>query len=241
MTTRSLSRFLPFALLPLLAAPLSAAVPRATPAATPTAASTASSTPSAVRGQYVEARTASVFAGACHYNGERVTEGRSAVLAWDIQGGTFDGVDLTGVKLMAVVSGEQNLADADAGRRTEIVVDAGDKDGQAARVAAAVAWAKAKCGDQLGTIVSAKAGRVTARRDSGETLMSAAGFASIDVRPMPDKGCCAQPHLVWYTPIMPIDDRRVGYTQAAGYAAGRVGDTWQRSDENSAIYGTFGG
>lgn len=32
-------------------------------------------------GDYVEARTASVFAGACHYNGELVTTGHEAVAA----------------------------------------------------------------------------------------------------------------------------------------------------------------
>ena len=32
-------------------------------------------------GTYVEARTASVFAGACHYNSELVTAGREALLA----------------------------------------------------------------------------------------------------------------------------------------------------------------
>jgi len=41
----------------------------ATSASTPR--SPAGSTP--IKGDYVEARTASVFAGACHYNGELVT------------------------------------------------------------------------------------------------------------------------------------------------------------------------
>ena len=35
-----------------------------------------------IAGDYVEARTASVFAGACHYNGELVTTGRDAIMAW---------------------------------------------------------------------------------------------------------------------------------------------------------------
>ena len=34
-----------------------------------------------LRGDYVEVRTASVFAGACHYNGEVVTTGRDAMMA----------------------------------------------------------------------------------------------------------------------------------------------------------------
>ena len=38
---------------------------------------------STIVGDYVEARTASVFAGACHYNGELVTTGRDAIMAWN--------------------------------------------------------------------------------------------------------------------------------------------------------------
>jgi hypothetical protein len=51
-----------------------------------------------VRGVYVEARTASVFAGACHYNGELTTAGREAVLAWSVKEGSWGGVQLAGVR-----------------------------------------------------------------------------------------------------------------------------------------------
>src|SRR5687767_11175075 len=40
-----------------------------------------------MRGEYVEVRTASVFAGACHYNGEVVTTGRDALMAWNVTSG----------------------------------------------------------------------------------------------------------------------------------------------------------
>ena len=35
-----------------------------------------------VKGDYVEARTARVFAGACHYNGELTTTGRDVEMIW---------------------------------------------------------------------------------------------------------------------------------------------------------------
>ena len=56
---------------------------------------------------------------------------------------------------------------------------------------------------------------------------------------MPNDECCKQPNLVWYSPLMPLDHRKVGYTDSAAYLAGTVGDPWQRSDENSAFYGSF--
>ena len=49
-----------------------------------------------LRGDYVEVRTASVFAGACHYNGEVITTGRDALMAWNVTSGNWQGVDLTG-------------------------------------------------------------------------------------------------------------------------------------------------
>src|ERR687886_1985957 len=83
-----------------------------------------------VRGDYVEARTASVFAGACHYNGELTTAGREAVLAWNVTSGSWNGVDLAGVRAVAVVGSEANLADSAAARRSELVVDSSASEAQ---------------------------------------------------------------------------------------------------------------
>ncbi|HEU4767917.1 MAG TPA: hypothetical protein VFS77_11095, partial [Pyrinomonadaceae bacterium] len=76
-----------------------------------------------VRGEYVEVRTASVFAGACHYNGEVVTTGRDAMMAWNVTSGKWNGVDLTGVRAMAIVNSTANLAEQNAARQSEIIID----------------------------------------------------------------------------------------------------------------------
>src|SRR5215216_805781 len=66
------------------------------------------------RGDYVEVRTASVFAGAWHYNGEVVTTGRDAMMAWNVTSGKWQGVDLSGVRVMAIVSADANLGENNA-------------------------------------------------------------------------------------------------------------------------------
>src|SRR5918994_6279772 len=76
-----------------------------------------------LRGDYVEVRTASVFAGACHYNGEVVTAGRDAMMAWNVTSGKWQGVDLTGVRVMAIVSADANLAEGNAVRQSAIIID----------------------------------------------------------------------------------------------------------------------
>src|SRR5215212_10861280 len=77
-----------------------------------------------LRGDYVEVRTASVFAGACHYNGEVVTTGRDAMMAWNVASGKWQGVDLSGVRVMAIVSADANLGEGNAARQSEIIIDA---------------------------------------------------------------------------------------------------------------------
>ena len=76
-----------------------------------------------LRGDYVEVRTASVFAGACHYNGEVVTTGRDALMAWNVTSGKWQGVDLSGVRVMAIVSADANLGESNAARQSEIIID----------------------------------------------------------------------------------------------------------------------
>ena len=187
-----------------------------------------------VVGDYVEARTASVFAGACHYNAERVTTGRDAVLAWHVTSGAWKGTDLSGVSAMAAVSCDDNLAEPTAPRRSELVVD-----GSPAQAAAFAGLLASKDGDQLGTIGTVRRGPVSFQRDGRAYQVKADAFAELSVQPMPDDACCSQPSNVWYAPLVPLAHRKVGYTEQAAYTAGTVGDAGERSDENDAFYGPF--
>src|SRR5437868_12156125 len=83
----------------------------------------ASASSNKIAGDYVEVRTASVFTGACHYNGELVTTGRDAVMAWRFASGTWNGVDLSGLSVVAAINSDQNLAQEQAARKTELVID----------------------------------------------------------------------------------------------------------------------
>src|SRR5712692_6579676 len=62
-----------------------------------------------VTGQYVEARTAEVFTGGCVMGSEAETMGKQAVLAWKVDRGTFNGVPIDGLSVVAAVAGTRNL------------------------------------------------------------------------------------------------------------------------------------
>src|SRR5689334_13069023 len=106
-----------------------------------------------LRGDYVEVRTASVFAGACHYNGEVVTTGRDAMMAWNVTSGKWQGVDLSGVRVMAIVSSDANLSDGNAARQSEIIIDANASRTQALALINAL---KEKYAASLGNVVEVR-------------------------------------------------------------------------------------
>src|SRR5260221_2276832 len=106
-----------------------------------------------VKGDYVEVRTASVFAGACHYNGEVTTTGRDALMAWNVTSGKSEGVDLTGVRAIAVISAADNLSNTQAGRRAELIIDKAASHSQAVAMISAI---RSRYADALGEIVSVR-------------------------------------------------------------------------------------
>lgn len=191
---------------------------------------------SAPTGDYVEARTASVFAGACHYSGEYVSDGREAVLAWRFKGGDWHGVPLAGVSAVAVVRADNNLAEPTAHRTTMLYVDAHATSAQQKALAEAL---NARYAASLGTITPAGTVAITFRHLANGYRVSAPQVAALSVDALPNRDCCKQPNLVWYKPLAPVTNRRVGYTQTASVTARTGGDTWTRGGENSAFYGTF--
>src|ERR1700704_5134616 len=62
-----------------------------------------------VTGEYVEARTAEVFTGGCIMNSEAEAMGKQAVLAWKVDRGSFNGIAIDGLSVVAALSGDRNL------------------------------------------------------------------------------------------------------------------------------------
>jgi hypothetical protein len=187
-----------------------------------------------LRGDYVEVRTASVFAGACHYNGEVTTAGREAMMAWKVTSGKWQGVDLSGVRVMAIISSESNLAEKDAARQSELIIDSPSR----AQSLAMLNAIKANYAGSLGNIVKVRNAPITFVRE-GKKYAVAADEATMNVEAMPNDLCCKMPNLVWYTPMVGLENRKVGYTTNASYSGNTVSEQWSRAGENSAFYGSF--
>src|SRR5688572_10764554 len=80
----------------------------------------------AISGDYLEARTSDVYTGSCSANGEVNLAGREAVVAWHVREGSWNGVALKGLSVVAAVRAAATLGDPFANpypARSLVVVD----------------------------------------------------------------------------------------------------------------------
>jgi hypothetical protein len=187
-------------------------------------------------GDYVEARTASVFAGACHYNGELTTTGRDAEIVWHVRSGASHGVDVSGLTAVAAITAGDNLKDDIAGRRSVLYIDDKATDAQM-KVLAGTLMTSYKTA--LGNVVAIKRAPITFTRTGDKFHMAAKGVGKLDVDAMPNGECCKQPNLVWYKPLAEIEGRKVGFTRESGIEDETLGASWSKFNQNTAFYGSF--
>ena len=188
-----------------------------------------------LRGDYIEARTCSVYAGGCHYSGEYVTAGREALLFWHIREGKWNGTDLSGVSVLAAVVADNNLAEPSAQRRSVLYIDA--RASQAQREVITHLF-NARYRELLGEVRSVKAVPIRFAREERQMSVEASGVATLQVSRYPCKHC-VQPHQVWYQPLAPILEAEVASAKLAAYRDRQLGTVWQRAEENSVFVGEF--
>ncbi|HLK60422.1 MAG TPA: DUF1326 domain-containing protein [Chthonomonadaceae bacterium] len=189
-----------------------------------------------LKGDYVEARTASVFAGACHYNGEVMSTGREAEMVWHIREGAWDDVSLAGLSAIAAITSNSNLQEEGAARRSVLFIDAR---ATAPQMKAMVGALKSRYGKTLGEVVEVKRAPIAFERKDEAFQVEAKGVTLLQVDAMPDHACCKQPNMVCYKPLVEIKDRKVGYTRASGIQDKTLGTTWEKANQNTAFYGDF--
>jgi hypothetical protein len=68
----------------------------------------------APRGSLMEIHSCEVYAGPCVISGEVPQEGRYMARAWDFTGGSFNGTDLSGLRVAVLQSSSDNLAESDS-------------------------------------------------------------------------------------------------------------------------------
>lgn len=188
-----------------------------------------------LQGWHLEARTASVFAGACHYGGESVTAGREAFVCLAFDGGSAAGSALSGGRVAALLAGESNLMDEQQVLRVKVYVDAPLGDAQRTGLFVALRAHLRQPRLELEGVVAttlefAVAGDTARCRVPGVALLEGAA--------LPDRACCKMPQQVWYRPLGEVVRPLVLLCDE--FSAQMDGIVFARHDENNGFLGRIG-
>jgi hypothetical protein len=65
----------------------------------------------AITGDYLEARTCDVYTGPCFANAELGLTGDQGILAWRVKSGKWNGIDISGLSVVAAIKASDTLGD----------------------------------------------------------------------------------------------------------------------------------
>ena len=204
------------------------------------AASSAAGSGGTLSGEYVEARTAEVFAGGCIMNSEAETMGRQAVMAWKIDNGSYRGVPLDGLAIVAAVNGDRNLGMRELGGaapesvRAALVVDARATEAQRA---ALVAMARELSKDVVQDVVSITPAEITFRDDTDRIAVAAPGVQlTVNKQLTHDPSCGA---MQWFRPLTTVQQGELGVAEAHAFSGNDLGAKWSHPNKRSAFFAKF--
>lgn len=193
-----------------------------------------------VSGDYVEARTAEVFAGGCIMNSQAETMGKQAVMAWRVAEGRVGGVSIDGLSVVAALTGDHNLGIREMGGATPTEVKAlfyVDERASASQRQALVTMATSATADLDPRVVEVRAVPI-AFDLTGSSVAVKAGDATlrVDTDVPHDPSCGA---MQWFNPLSRGAEAKVGLTRTQAFSGQELGSRWRQAEQKSAFVGTF--
>ena len=195
----------------------------------------ATETPS-VQGEYIEARSASVYVGPCHFGAEYVEGGKEATLIWNVHSGIWNNVSLNGLTVVAVVSAKNNLAIDTKTRKSVLYIDTKATPEQRAALTDMLTTKRA---DVLGKVVATQTVPITFTKEGTKYDVTVGKVLTLSANRYPCAHC-TQPHQIWYDPLTKIQNAIVGKSEVYRYKDTHLSVNWQQGEAaNNVFVGSF--
>jgi hypothetical protein len=192
-----------------------------------------------ISGSYLEARTAEIFTGGCIMGSEAETVGKQAVLAWKVDRGTFNGVSLDGLSVVAAVAGDKNLGIAEIGGgkanvRSAVIVD---QRANSAQQLALVAMASELSQGTVANIVQVTQAPIQFT-EQGKVINVATNQVALSVnKAMTHDPTCGA--MQWFHAFVPSAQATMGVAEQNAFSGSVLGTKWSDPNKRSAFFGSF--
>ncbi len=197
-----------------------------------------------ISGDYMESRTCDIYTGPCFANGQVGLTGKEAILAWSVRQGQFEGVDLSGLKVIVAIQAADTLGFGGGLKvnpypiRSVVIVDElANQKQRDALVSFARHQAAKVIGDTTRVVSSPIEMNVDHFRQSSK--LAAGKWVSLETRKLGSGDCVCTNEMVFYPPLVELRDYRPAYTLVGGYAGPGLGSQWTNPNTRSAFTATF--
>lgn len=197
-----------------------------------------------VEGSYLEARNAEVYTGPCFANSEVGLVGDLAVLGWKVTKGSWQGVKLDGLGVVAAIRANATLGDVTASPYPVKSVLIIDERADAAQREALKNFARRMGGDLLDNIVRVEYRPIEFEVENGNVLggvakLQAGELARIETRAIESRDCVCTNEELYYLPLTRVGERKAAYTLAHSFQGKGLGVNWHSPYKRSAILADF--
>ncbi|MGH9340075.1 MAG: DUF1326 domain-containing protein [Acidobacteriota bacterium] len=204
----------------------------------------------AISGDYLEVRTSDVYVGPCIANGEVNLTGEEAIMAWRVREGSWQGIPLQGLSVVAVVKANATLGDPFASpypAESAIIVD---QKATSEQRQALVNFARSMGGDLLEDVVWVKASEIDMgftdeaalahqhHGAGGHAYLDAGKIAQVQTRSFRQGDHLCGNEELYYQPLTEVS-ASPAYTLVHRFSGQGLGGTWSSPSKASAFVGTF--
>jgi len=195
-----------------------------------------------ITGTYLESRTCQVYTGPCFANAEMGLVGKEAVMAWNIETGNRNDVNLSGLSVVMVLSGNDTLGfrgvEDPKELKSAIIVDA---KATAKQREALIAFAKEHSGRAGKQVVRVDAAPISMSLDSVELRgeLKAGNAVKLTTRKAKPGDCICSNEVQFYPPLAAVNRFAAGVAIEAEYNGAGLGTTWSTPESRSAYMGEF--
>jgi hypothetical protein len=196
-----------------------------------------------ISGDYLEVRSCDVYTGSCVANSEMGLSGREGMLVWSVKQGSWQGVPLDGLKVIAIVKTDDTLGDVryqPLQGKAVLIVDARADSRQEA---ALKDFARSMAGGLVADVVQTKAVSIDLTMGKCATgscaTLKAGNLVEISTRCLGGKDHLCGNEENYYPPLTNVRDAFTAYTELAAFRGAGLNTTWELTGKRSAYLGTF--
>ena len=196
-----------------------------------------------LKGDYLETRTCDVYTGPCFANGQVGMAGNDAMMAWNIERGSYDGVELAGLKVVVVTTATDTLGFGGTLKinpqeiRSLVIVDEKATPKQRdALVSFASRYAR-----HSGEIVKVVSSPIEMTTDHFEAagMLKAGKLAEISTRRLNKGDCVCSNEVTFYPPLNEVKNATPAYTVAGSFNGPALGTKWSTPGTRSSFLASF--